>query len=365
MMLDKQTDYDYSYEQLHKAVKERLVPVTMLSDFKEFTSGIGMYGFCFDTSKNLSQLRCFYGLFNMNFVYDNIQNSYLKTKDTISIHQNTDCELLKPHFFAHKGEEYVFDILALNYDYECEEVIPDILIAAVLLQIQHDDRYKQSRYFSLNLSYHIIYPFLEEAKARFVKYETKWWSPSCKHIIPLINALCNIYSKESFTGEEYSEVVNNIITSDVNTTADNIIEIYKNIFKDKFVSVARLGNTFLFDYYQKYAYLKKEIDEISSTDEEMIKAYPAAIITQLQSLYKRISNIEIDLCRFQSGLNDIELRDLHKDKFPSKKSELLKTVENAYVKVYNVIKADPSIDLTTAMATYVSSNGRLKAENLQ
>lgn len=360
-MLDNHISY--SYEQLYKAVKERLAPVTMLSDFKEYTSGIGMYGFCIDVSKNLSQLRCFYGLFNMNFVYDNVQNSGLnKMKDTISFHQNTDCELLKPHFFAHKGEEYIFDILALNYDYEREELIPDILIAAILLQIQQENkRYWQSSFSLSNACSDIIYYFLKEAKARFVKYETKWWSPSCKHIIPIINALCNIYSKESFTSKEYMEALENIITSDANTTADNIVEIYKNIFKDKFVSVARIGNEFLFDYYKKYAYFKKETDEILSMDDEEIKSYPAEIIARLQSLYTNISNIEIDLSRFRSGLSDdIELRGLHKDKFPRKKAELLKTVEDTYVKVYNVIKADPSIDLTADMSTYVSSSGRIK-----
>lgn len=358
-MLDN--SISYSYEQLYEAVRERLTPATILSDFKEYTSGAGMYGFFFNVSKNLSQLRCFYGLFDMNFVYDDIPNGYPKIKNTVSIHKNTDYELETPYFFAHKGEEYVFDILALNYDYEHEEFIPDILIAAVLLQIQQEIRYDymQSRSellsFPSNFLYGILYPFIEEAKARFEKYETKWWSPSCKYIIPLRKAMCNINAAESLTYGEYAEAVENIITSDVNLTADHIIEIYKNIFKDRFVCVARLGDTsFLFDYYKKYANFEREINEILLLGDEEIKACPAITIRQLQSLYTRISNIEKDLW-YPKNMPDTEFlnlaRENHKDKFPRKKSELLKTVEEAYIKVYNVIKADPSIDLTMVMAT--------------
>lgn len=322
----------YSYEQLYDAIKIRLAPVTMLSDFQKHESGIGMYGFCFNYSINLSQLRCFCGLFNMCFVYDNISCGSIN--NTVRFHKDTDRDLKKSYFFNYKGEEYIFDILALSYDYECEEIIPDILIAGVFLQLYQDVCKKHYGYYSDDYSF--IKSFINKAKKRFASYNTKWWSTSCKHIIPLEYAICNIKDTDSITMEEYLEFQKVIITADVDVTADNIINIYKNIFKDEFVCVVRFDE-FTYDYFNEYARYKEDLDNILATDVVYTGFNPSQLMEYLQDMYTNISHIETNIILSNHNTLSLNAKNAFKenyiDRFPRKKNELLKLVEAAYTKV--------------------------------
>lgn len=322
----------YSYEQLYDAIKIRLAPVTMLSDFQKHESGIGMYGFCFDYSINLSQLRCFCGLFNMCFVYDNISCGSIN--NTVRFHKDTDRDLKKSYFFNHKGEEYIFDILALSYDYEHEEIIPDILITGVFLQLYQDVRKK---HYGYDFDYYsFIKSFIYKAKERFALYDTEWWSVSCKYIIPLETAICNIKDVDSITKTEYSEFQKSIITADIDVTADNIINIYKNIFKDEFVCVIRFGE-FIYDYFNKYASFKEELDDILAIDIKQTEFVPSQLMEYLQDMYTQISEIETNIILSNHSTLSLNAKNSFKenyiDKFPRKKTELLKLVEAAYTKV--------------------------------